>query len=102
MLIFLIFQRGKKGPGKKAKKTYKLVQDIQPELVVPMGANYPSALKRLWTWAKDALSDGQTVSFELSEEAFGSTKKRAIFISDIHAVCSGGEMAGSVICIYMK
>ncbi|XP_063942744.1 uncharacterized protein LOC135150388 [Daucus carota subsp. sativus] len=67
-----------------------------------MGANYPSALKRLWTWAKDALSDGQTVSFELSEEAFGSTKKRAISISDIHAVCSGGEMAGSVICIYMN
>ncbi|XP_017221133.2 uncharacterized protein LOC108197904 [Daucus carota subsp. sativus] len=67
-----------------------------------MGANYPSALKRLWTWAKDALSDGQTVSFELSEEAFGSTKKRAIFVSDIHAVCSGGEMLGSVICIYMN
>ena len=67
-----------------------------------MGVNYPSALKRLWAWAKDALSNDQTVSFELSEAAFGCTKQRAIFLSDIHAVCSGGEMAGSVICIFMK
>ncbi|XP_074352965.1 uncharacterized protein LOC141692127 [Apium graveolens] len=66
-----------------------------------MGANYPSALKRLWTWANDALADGRTKSFELSKEAFGATKKQVIFLSDIHAVCSGGEIAGSIICIYI-
>lgn len=67
-----------------------------------MGPNYPSALNRLWTWAKDSLSDGRTISFQLSKEAFGLTRKQSIFLSDIHAVCSGGEMAGSVICLYIQ
>lgn len=84
------------------KKSYKVVEQVEPELVVEIGANYPSALNRLWTWAKDALSDGRTVTFELSKEAFGSGKKQTIFYSDIHAVCSGGEMAGSVICIFIQ
>lgn len=67
-----------------------------------MGANYPSALNRLWAWAKDALADGRTMCFELSREAFGSTKKQVILLSDIHAVCSGGEMAGSIICLFIQ
>ncbi|XP_074373659.1 uncharacterized protein LOC141714009 [Apium graveolens] len=58
-------------------------------------------MKRLWTWVKEALSCGRTISFELSKEAFGFTKKQIMFLSDIHAVCSGGEMAGSVICLFI-
>ena len=54
-----------KAKKKGKKKTYKLVANVvEPELVVEMGANYPSALNRLWTWAKGALlADGRTVSF---------------------------------------
>ncbi|XP_074337457.1 uncharacterized protein LOC141674646 [Apium graveolens] len=66
-----------------------------------MSGNYPSALKRLWTWAKNSLSDGQTFSFELSKQAFGLSKKQTMFLSDVHTVCSRGEMAGSVICLYI-
>lgn len=67
-----------------------------------MDGDYPSALNRLWTWAHVALSDGQTTGFELSEEAFGFKKKQVVFLSDIHAVCSRGEMAGSVICLFIQ
>ena len=84
------------------KKTYKVIEDVEPELVVQIGPNYPSAMKRLWTWAKEALSGGRTISFELSKEAFGFTKKQIMFLSDIHAVCSGGKMAGSVICLFIQ
>ncbi|XP_074364047.1 uncharacterized protein LOC141704771 [Apium graveolens] len=84
------------------KKTYKVIEDVEPELVVQIGPNYPSAMKRLWTWAKEALSGGRTIYFELSKEAFGFTKKQIMFLSDIHAVCSGGEMAGSVICLFIQ
>ena len=91
-----------KAKKKGKKKTYKLVDDVEPELVVEMGANYPSALNRLWTWAKGALADERTVSFQLSQEAFGSTKKMAIYLSDIYSVCSGGEMSGSVIVLFIQ
>ncbi|XP_074377131.1 uncharacterized protein LOC141718653 [Apium graveolens] len=66
-----------------------------------MGPNYPSSLKRVWMWAKDALVNGRTISFELSEEAFGVTKKHVIFLQDVHAVCATGEMFGSVIIIFI-
>ena len=95
-------QKVKKGHSKKVKKTYKVVEDVEPELVIEMGTNYPSALNRLWTWANDALADGRAMSFELSKEAFGCTKKQVIFLSDIHAVCSGGEMSGSIICLFIQ
>ncbi|XP_063940008.1 uncharacterized protein LOC108203822 [Daucus carota subsp. sativus] len=100
--VFSAPKRAKKGLAKKIKKSSKLIDEyVEPELVVDMGPNYPSALNRLWTWAKDSLSDGRTISFQLSKEAFGLTRKQSIFLSDIHAVCSGGEMAGSVICLYI-
>ena len=91
-----------KAKKKGKKKTYKLVADVEPKLVVEMRANYPSALNRLWTWAKGALADERTVSFQLSHEAFGSTKKMAIYLSDIYSVCSGGEMSGSVIVLFIQ
>ncbi|XP_074374711.1 uncharacterized protein LOC141715128 [Apium graveolens] len=92
----------KKSKIKKTKKTYKVLKHVEPELTVEMGANYPSALNRLWTWAKVALAHGETVSFTLCKEAFGSTKKHVIYLSDIYAVCTGGEMSGSVICLFIQ
>lgn len=86
--FILLFQRGKKGPLKKSKRTYKLVQDIQQELFVQMGSNYPSALKCLWDWTKDALTIGQTLSFELTEEVFGITKKWATYSYRIYTPCA--------------
>ncbi|XP_074326691.1 uncharacterized protein LOC141664637 [Apium graveolens] len=97
----LAAKKTKKSRAKKMKKTYKVIEDVEPELVVQIGPNYPSAMKRLWTWAKEALSGGRTISFELSKEAFGFTKKQIMFLSNIHVVCSGGEMVGSVICLFI-
>ncbi|XP_074377269.1 uncharacterized protein LOC141718784 [Apium graveolens] len=67
-----------------------------------MGANYPPILKRLWLWEKNALADGQVNSFFLCQEAFGVTAKKALFLSDVHALCSGGEISGSTICIFIN
>ncbi|KAL8089261.1 hypothetical protein AgCh_038888 [Apium graveolens] len=92
----------KKGKKKKIKKTFKVVADVEPEFVLEMGENYPSELKRLWTWAQGALADGRTISFDLCKEAFASTKKHVIYLSDIYAVCSGGEISGSVICLFIQ
>ncbi|XP_074351777.1 uncharacterized protein LOC141690921 [Apium graveolens] len=100
--VFSAPKRTEKGLAKKSKKSYKFIEDVEPELVVEMGGNYPSALKRLWTWAKNSLSDGQTFSFELSKQAFGLTKKKTMFLSDVHAVCSRGEMAGSIMCLHIR
>ena len=72
------------------------------EFVPKMGADYPPLLNRLCLWASDALKDGQTWSFELSEEAFGSSKKNVLFLSDVHALCFGGEISGSTICVFIK
>lgn len=102
------FQRTKKRAHKKVvvKKIKKLVNleldDLEDELHVEMGPDYPSALKRLWMWAKDALTDGRSISFKLSEEAFGVTRKQVLFLQDIHALCAGGEMCGSVITVYIE
>ncbi|KAL8110818.1 hypothetical protein AgCh_026525 [Apium graveolens] len=98
----LAAKKTKKARAKKMKKTYEVIEDVEPELVVQIGPNYPSTMKCLWTWVKEALSGGRTISFELSKEAFGFTKKQIMFLSDIHAVCSGGEMAGSVICLFIN
>lgn len=87
---------------KKTFKTFKEIEECEHKLVVEMDSSYPPALNRLWTWASDALTDGRTIGFELSEEAFGLKKKQVMFLSDIHAVCSGGEMAGSIICLYIQ
>lgn len=76
--------------------------DREPEFVVNMGPNYPPSLKRLWIWASEALTDGRTCSFELCEDAFGSNKKQVIFLSDVHALCFGGEISGSIICMYIQ
>lgn len=77
-----------------------IVKTPEPEL--EMGHDYPPMLKRMWLWAKEALKDGQTVKFDLCKEAFGSTKKQVIFLSDVHALCAGGEISGSVICLFIK
>lgn len=77
---------------KKSKKTFKVIEDIQPWLVVEMSTNYPSAFNRLFVvysfinLEKDALCKERTISFELRKEAFGIRKKQIIFYSDIHAV----------------
>ena len=76
--------------------------DTEPEYVLNVGPDFSPTLKRLWLWAKDALVDGRTSTFMLSEEAFGSTPKKALFLSDIYALCAGGEMSGSFICMYIK
>ena len=76
--------------------------DVEDELHVEMGVNYPSSLKRLWMWANDALSDGRTLSFLLNEQAFAVTKKQVIFLQDIHSMCARGEMSGSIITIFIQ
>ncbi|VFQ73125.1 unnamed protein product [Cuscuta campestris] len=58
-------------------------------------------LKRLWLWAKEALSDDRAHTFVLNKDAFGVEKKLSVFLSDIHALCARGEMAGSIITIYI-
>lgn len=72
------------------------------EYVVEMDANYPPSLKRLWLWAKGTLVDRETAPFELSAEAFGSTKKQRLFLSDVYALCTRGEISASIICIYIQ
>ena len=98
--FFQFFQGGKKNAGRRWKKVTDCVQE--PKYVVEFGADYPPSLKRLWLWAKDALTDGRTITFHLREEAFASTNKQVLFLSDIHALCSGGEISGSVICLFIK
>ncbi|XP_074359751.1 uncharacterized protein LOC141699833 [Apium graveolens] len=102
----LAAKKTEKAHAKKMKKTYKVIEDVEPELVVQIGPNYPSAMKRLWTWAKEALSGGRKISFELRKEAFGFTKKQIMFLSDIYAVCSGGEMPrnkhDNLICSFLN
>lgn len=75
---------------------------LVPEYWVDIGPDFPPAMKRLWLWAKDALADGRASTFLISEEAFGSTAKKALFLSDIHALSCGGEMSGGIICLYIK
>ncbi|XP_074356113.1 uncharacterized protein LOC141695800 [Apium graveolens] len=101
--VFSAPKRANKGLAKKIRKSCNLIDEevVEPELVVDMGRNYPSPLNHLWTWVKGSLSNGRTIFFQLGKEAFGMTKKEIMFLSDIHAVCSGGEMAGSVICLYI-
>ena len=62
-------------------KKFKNMRELgeEPEFVLQMDDDYPSNLKRLWLWAKDALKDGQATKFQLCEEAFGATKKQVIF-----------------------
>ncbi|KAK1384205.1 hypothetical protein POM88_021940 [Heracleum sosnowskyi] len=66
------------------------------------GCRLPPVLKHLWLWAKNALTDGQVSTFLLSQEAFGSTNKKTIFLSDVHALCSGDEISGSIICMFIN
>lgn len=82
----------------------KKVNDLvsEPDYVVTMGPDYPATLKKLWLWASDTLKDGRSHSFQLSQEAFGSTDKQCLFQSDIKALCFGGEISGAVICMFIK
>ena len=89
------FLDSQESSGQESKENF-LNADVEPQLVVQMGENFPSALKRLWTWAKDVLTDGRTVSFESSKEACGFTTKQVVYLSDIHEICPVGEMAGSI------
>nr|XP_017221522.1 PREDICTED: uncharacterized protein LOC108198271 [Daucus carota subsp. sativus] len=41
-------------------------------------------------------------AFKLSEEAFGSSDKKCLFKSDISDVCFGGEISGTVICMFIN
>lgn len=90
------------GDVKAVKKWNNVMDCAAVEYVVEMGPDYPSSLKRLWLWAKDALSDGWTITFNMCREAFGSTKKQCLFLSDVHALCTRGEISASIICIYIK
>lgn len=94
------FQGGKKLTEKKFKKVAECVS--QPELVAKMGPEFHQSLKRLWLWASDTLKDGRTYAFKLQEDAFGSGKKNVMFLSDVHALCFGGEISGSTICYFIK
>ena len=64
--------------------------------------DFPPTFKKLWLWESDALKDGRSQSFKLSEEAFESTDKKCLFKSDISVVCFGGEISGTVICMFIK
>ncbi|RAL49561.1 hypothetical protein DM860_018220 [Cuscuta australis] len=93
----------KKKAPKRLKKAH--VQDDEEcgqEFQVEFGAEYPLKLKRLWLWAKEALSDDRAHTFVLNKDAFGVEKKLSVFLSDIHALCARGEMAGSIITIYIQ
>ncbi|KAL1823541.1 hypothetical protein ACET3Z_010319 [Daucus carota] len=91
----------KKNGARKMKKMNELVSE-PAELVVNIGPDFPPALKRLWLWASDALKDGRSQPFQLSQEAFGSTDKSCLFKSDISALCFGGEISGSVISMFIN
>ncbi|VFQ63942.1 unnamed protein product [Cuscuta campestris] len=92
----------KKNAGKKMKKLVRTSnEDYEEEFHVEFGPKYPFPLKHLWLWEKDALADDRSISFQLSEEAFAIEKKLLVFLSDIHALCSGGDIAGSIITIYL-
>jgi hypothetical protein len=87
---------------KKVKDCVRATQEEEEEYVLEIGPDYPHSLKRLWLWAKNALKDGHVTSFQLCQQAFGSTSKKALFLSDVYALCSGGQISGSVICIFAK
>lgn len=87
---------------KKVKDCGKAPEVEEEEYVLEFGLDYPPHVKRLWLWAKNALKDGRVTSFQLCQQAFGSTGKKALFLSDVYALCSGGEIAGSVICMFAK
>ncbi|WOG95172.1 hypothetical protein DCAR_0414475 [Daucus carota subsp. sativus] len=82
-----------KNAGKKSKKLNK------PDAMVEMAADSPPILKRLLDWGKDALDDDRTISFPLCEKAFGSNKKKVLYLTDVQALCCGGEISGSIICM---
>ncbi|VFQ94256.1 unnamed protein product [Cuscuta campestris] len=74
---------------------------LSPEFLKVHDEHYPLQLKRLWLWAKEALSDDRAHTFVLNKDAFGVEKKLSVFLSDIHALCARGEMAGSIITLYI-
>ena len=91
-----MFQVHTKNAGKKSKRVNK------PDAMVEMAADSPPILKRLLDWGKDALDNGRTISFPLCEEAFGSNKKKVLYLLDVQALCCGGEISGSIICMYIQ
>ncbi|KAL6582709.1 hypothetical protein OROMI_004787 [Orobanche minor] len=62
--------QAKKGVKKNAEKKWKSVKDCGGEYVVEIGADYPPALKRLWIWTQESLSDGRITTFNLCHETF--------------------------------
>ncbi|VFQ95151.1 unnamed protein product, partial [Cuscuta campestris] len=71
----------KKKATKRLKKAH--VQDDEEcgqEFQVEFGAEYPLQLKRLWLWAKEALSDDRAHTFVLNKDAFGVEKKLSVFL----------------------
>ncbi|XP_063941381.1 uncharacterized protein LOC108198271 [Daucus carota subsp. sativus] len=60
--------------------------------------NGPRKMKKV----NDLVSEPEPVAFKLSEEAFGSSDKKCLFKSDISAVCFGGEISGTVICMFIN
>ncbi|VFQ80959.1 unnamed protein product [Cuscuta campestris] len=92
----------KKEAPKRLKKAHvQEDEECGQEFQVEFGAEYPLQLERLWLWAKEALSDDRAHTFVLNKDAFGVEKKLSVFLSDIHALCARGEMAGSEITIYI-
>lgn len=91
--------------GKKLKKLKdcgKAPKVEEEEYVLEFSPDYPPLVKRMWLWAKNALKGGRVTSFQLCQQAFGSTGKKALFLSDVYALSSGGEISGSVICMFAK
>ena len=64
-------------------------------------ANFPTKLKMLWMWAKDALGDEMTIAFNMEEKVFGIQRKAYLFKGDIYSLATMGELSGGTITMYM-
>lgn len=84
-------------------KNFKKVKDCgkapeeeeeEEEYVLEFSPDYPPLLKRLWLWAKNALKDGHVTSFQLCQQAFGSTDKKGSLFMRCVCFMFWGEISG--------
>ncbi|XP_061987927.1 uncharacterized protein LOC133706413 isoform X2 [Rosa rugosa] len=92
-----------KAAGKGSKKRKRQTAGDEEEYIdlKKLPKDYPSPLKCLWLWGRDALDDGKTISFMLTDKVFGINRKQYLYKGDIHALCTMSELSGDVICMYM-
>ncbi|XP_062002246.1 uncharacterized protein LOC133720074 isoform X3 [Rosa rugosa] len=92
-----------KAAGKGSKKRKRQTAGDEEEYIdlKKLPKDYPSPLKCLWLWGRDALADGKTISFMLTDKVFGINRKQYLYKGDIHALCTMSELSGGVICMYM-